>query len=60
VRELENRGIGKKTTEYRLRDWLVSRQRFWGVPIPIIFCDSCGQIPVSDTGLPVILPEGKD
>ena len=49
--------FGKKTVNYKLRDWLVSRQRFWGTPIPIIYCDKCGIVPVPEKDLPVKLPE---
>jgi leucyl-tRNA synthetase len=53
---LEKEGIGKKTVNYRLRDWGVSRQRYWGTPIPIIYCDVCGVVPVPEEDLPVVLP----
>lgn len=54
---MEDKGIGKATINYRLRDWLISRQRYWGAPIPIIYCDKCGTVPVPYEDLPVILPE---
>ncbi len=57
---IEEKGLGKKTTNYRLRDWGVSRQRYWGCPIPIIYCDKCGVVPVPDSDLPVKLPEDVD
>jgi leucyl-tRNA synthetase len=54
---LESQGLGRKRVHYRLRDWGISRQRYWGCPIPIIHCASCGQVPVPDAQLPVVLPE---
>lgn len=53
---LETQGIGQRTVHYRLRDWLISRQRYWGPPIPIIYCDRCGTLPVPEEQLPVTLP----
>ena len=56
IARLEEMGVGKGTTQYRLRDWLVSRQRYWGCPIPAIHCDTCGVVPVPAEHLPVVLP----
>ena len=57
---LEQKGIGKATINYRLRDWLISRQRYWGTPIPIIHCEKCGEVPVDEKDLPVELPYNVD
>ncbi|MDP2792386.1 MAG: leucine--tRNA ligase [Rectinemataceae bacterium] len=56
---LEERGIGKKAINYKLRDWLFSRQRYWGEPIPVVHCDKCGIVPLDEKDLPLLLPEVK-
>ncbi|MBM3891549.1 MAG: leucine--tRNA ligase, partial [Verrucomicrobia bacterium] len=57
---LEERGLGKATVNYKLRDWLFSRQRYWGEPIPVVHCDKCDVVPLPESALPLTLPEMKD
>jgi leucyl-tRNA synthetase len=57
AQHLEKNGLGKKTVSYRLRDWGISRQRYWGAPIPMIHCPTCGVVPVPEEDLPILLPE---
>ena len=57
TQDLKKKGLAEFATNFRLRDWLISRQRYWGAPIPIVYCQKCGEVPVSEKDLPVLLPE---
>ncbi len=56
TRDAEAKGFGKGTIQYRIKDWGISRQRYWGTPIPMIYCEACGAVPVPEKELPVVLP----
>jgi leucyl-tRNA synthetase len=60
TKDLNDKGIGQNAVKFKFRDWLISRQRYWGVPIPIIYCPSCGEVAVPDKDLPVLLPDIKE
>ena len=60
IKYLEENKIGTKKVNYKLRDWVFSRQRYWGEPIPMVHCEKCGWVPLDEKDLPLVLPEVKD
>jgi leucyl-tRNA synthetase len=60
IEQLQEKGLGKRKVQYRMRDWLISRQRYWGTPIPIVYCDDCGEVALPEERLPVLLPPMDD
>ncbi len=60
IAHLEEQGIGRGEVSYRMRDWLISRQRYWGTPFPVVYCETDGIVPLSDADLPVRIPEDVD
>ena len=60
IKYLEEKGIGQRKVNYKLRDWVFSRQRYWGEPIPMVYCDTCGWTPIEESKLPLVLPDIED